>query len=41
MSVMPDKKILIVDTDVASRNFIARNLVAQKYNVMQALVKRV
>ena len=33
---MPDKKILIVDTDVASRNFIARNLMAQKYEVIQA-----
>jgi Flp pilus assembly CpaE family ATPase len=33
---MPDKKILIVDTDVASRNFIARNLAAQKYEVIQA-----
>ncbi|MCC7116913.1 MAG: response regulator [Anaerolineales bacterium] len=33
---MPEKKILIVDTDVASRNFIARNLVAQKYQVLQA-----
>jgi Flp pilus assembly CpaE family ATPase len=33
---MPDKKILIVDTDVASRNFIARNLTAQKYEVIQA-----
>ncbi len=33
---MPEKKILIVDTDVASRNFIARNLMAQKYEVIQA-----
>lgn len=33
---MPDKKILIVDTDVATRNFIARNLVAQNYEVIQA-----
>src|SRR5689334_19041838 len=36
MRVMPDKKILIVDPDVASRNFIARNLMAQKYDVIQA-----
>jgi pilus assembly protein CpaE len=33
---MPEKKILIVDTDVASRNFIARNLTVQKYEVIQA-----
>lgn len=33
---MPEKKILIVDADVASRNFIARNLIAQKYEVIQA-----
>ncbi|MCC6261133.1 MAG: response regulator [Anaerolineales bacterium] len=33
---MPEKNILIVDADVASRNFIARNLVAQKYQVLQA-----
>jgi CheY-like chemotaxis protein/MinD-like ATPase involved in chromosome partitioning or flagellar assembly len=33
---MPEKKILIVDTDVASRNFIARNLMVQKYEVIQA-----
>lgn len=33
---MPDKKILIVDPDVASRNFIARNLTAQKYEVIEA-----
>jgi pilus assembly protein CpaE len=33
---MPEKKILIVDADVASRNFIARNLVEQKYEVIQA-----
>jgi MinD-like ATPase involved in chromosome partitioning or flagellar assembly/CheY-like chemotaxis protein len=33
---MPEKKILIVDADVASRNFIARNLSAQKYEVIQA-----
>jgi MinD-like ATPase involved in chromosome partitioning or flagellar assembly/CheY-like chemotaxis protein len=33
---MPDKKILIVDTDVASRNFIARNLLDQKFEVIQA-----
>ncbi len=33
---MPDKKILIIDADVASRNFIARNLLDQKYEVIQA-----
>ncbi len=33
---MPEKKILIVDADVASRNFIARNLLSQKYEVIQA-----
>lgn len=33
---MPEKKVLIVDTDVASRNFIARNLLAQNYEVVQA-----
>ncbi|HET7145463.1 MAG TPA: response regulator, partial [Anaerolineales bacterium] len=33
---MPNKKILIVDADVASRNFIARNLTDQKYEVIQA-----
>src|SRR5689334_12263948 len=33
---MPDKKILIIDADVASRNFIARNLHEQKYEVVQA-----
>jgi MinD-like ATPase involved in chromosome partitioning or flagellar assembly/CheY-like chemotaxis protein len=33
---MSDKKILIVDADVTSRNFIARNLVDQKYEVIQA-----
>ncbi|MBL8101243.1 MAG: response regulator, partial [Anaerolineales bacterium] len=33
---MSRKKILIVDADVASRNFIARKLVEQKYDVMQA-----
>ncbi len=32
---MPEKKILIVDSDVASRNFIARNLTEQKYEVIQ------
>jgi pilus assembly protein CpaE len=36
MIVMPDKKILIVDPDVASRNFIARNLTAQNYEVIEA-----
>jgi pilus assembly protein CpaE len=33
---MPEKKILIIDADVASRNFVARNLVDQKYEVIQA-----
>ncbi len=33
---MPEKKILIVDADVASRNFIARTLQDQKYTVIQA-----
>lgn len=33
---MPEKKILIVDADVASRNFIARKLFEQKYEVIQA-----
>jgi MinD-like ATPase involved in chromosome partitioning or flagellar assembly/CheY-like chemotaxis protein len=33
---MPAKKILIVDEDVASRNFIARNLINQEYQVIQA-----
>ena len=32
---MSEKKILIVDADVASRNFIARNLLGQKYEVIQ------
>lgn len=33
---MSEKKILIVDSDVASRNFIARTLSEQKYVVIQA-----
>ncbi len=33
---MPEKKILIIDADVASRNFIARNMLDQKYEVIQA-----
>ncbi|MBE0669311.1 MAG: response regulator [Anaerolineales bacterium] len=33
---MSRKKVLIVDADVASRNFIARKLLEQKYDVMQA-----
>jgi MinD-like ATPase involved in chromosome partitioning or flagellar assembly/CheY-like chemotaxis protein len=33
---MTEKKILIIDADVASRNFIARNLLGQKYEVIQA-----
>lgn len=32
---MTGKKILIVDADVASRNFIARSLTDQKYEVLQ------
>ena len=33
---MPQKKILIVDSDVASRNFIARKLIDSNYDVIQA-----
>ncbi len=33
---MQKKRILIIDTDVASRNFIARTLSAQDYEVLQA-----
>lgn len=33
---MAGKKILIVDSDVASQNFIARNLLEQKYEVLKA-----
>ncbi len=33
---MPEKKILIVDSDVASRNFIAGKLLDQDYEVIQA-----
>jgi MinD-like ATPase involved in chromosome partitioning or flagellar assembly/ActR/RegA family two-component response regulator len=33
---MSEKKILVVDADVASRNFIARTLTEQKYEVIQA-----
>ena len=33
---MSEKRILIVDADVASRNFIARTLAEQKYEVIQA-----
>ncbi|GAB1471312.1 hypothetical protein MASR2M66_21900 [Chloroflexota bacterium] len=33
---MPQKKILIVDSDAASRNFIARKLLEQNYEVLQA-----
>ncbi|MDD2923408.1 MAG: response regulator, partial [Anaerolineales bacterium] len=33
---MPEKKILIVDADVASRNFIARALQDQKYAIIQS-----
>jgi MinD-like ATPase involved in chromosome partitioning or flagellar assembly/CheY-like chemotaxis protein len=33
---MSEKKILVIDADVASRNFIARILAEQKYEVIQA-----
>lgn len=33
---MPEKKVLIIDADVSSRNFIARSLLGQKYEVIQA-----
>jgi pilus assembly protein CpaE len=33
---MPERKILIIDADVVSRNFIARTLQDQKYIVIQA-----
>ncbi len=33
---MPKQRILIVDSDVASRNFIARTLQSQDYDVLQA-----
>jgi MinD-like ATPase involved in chromosome partitioning or flagellar assembly/CheY-like chemotaxis protein len=33
---MPEKKILVVDADVASRNFIIGKLLAQNYRVIQA-----
>ncbi len=33
---MPQKKILIIDSDAASRSFIARKLVEQNYEVLQA-----
>lgn len=33
---MPQKKILIVDSDVASRNFIARKLQDLKFDILQA-----
>jgi pilus assembly protein CpaE len=36
MCAMSEKKVLIIDADVASRNFIARNLLDQKYEVIQA-----
>jgi CheY-like chemotaxis protein/MinD-like ATPase involved in chromosome partitioning or flagellar assembly len=32
---MAEKKILLVDADAASRNFVARNLLSQKYEVIQ------
>jgi MinD-like ATPase involved in chromosome partitioning or flagellar assembly/ActR/RegA family two-component response regulator len=33
---MPQKKILVIDSDVASRNFIARRLQEQHFDVLQA-----
>jgi pilus assembly protein CpaE len=33
---MPPKKILVIDADVASRNFIVRHLLDQKHEVIQA-----
>jgi len=33
---MPEKKILVIDADVASRNFIVRHLMDKKYEVIQA-----
>jgi len=33
---MPEKKVLVIDADVASRNFILRYLHDQKYEVIQA-----
>lgn len=33
---MPEKKVLLIDADVASRNFITRYLHDQKYEVIQA-----
>jgi pilus assembly protein CpaE len=33
---MPQKKILIIDADVASRNFIARRLQEQSFDILQA-----
>lgn len=36
MVPMPRKKILIADADVASRNFLARKLLEQNYDVLQA-----
>jgi len=33
---MPQKKILVIDADVASRNFIVRHLLDQKHEVIQA-----
>lgn len=33
---MPEKKILIVDDDVTSRNFVTRHFLNQKYEVIQA-----
>ena len=32
---MSEKKILVVDADVASRNFVSRNLQGQKYEIIQ------
>ncbi len=33
---MPEKKVLVIDADVASRNFIVRHLFDQKYEVIPA-----
>jgi pilus assembly protein CpaE len=33
---MPEKKVLIIDADVASRNFVSRHFLNQKYEVLQA-----
>ncbi|MCA2002031.1 MAG: response regulator [Chloroflexi bacterium] len=33
---MPEKKVLIIDPDVASRNFIARHFLKQNYEIVEA-----